>query len=620
MAEVTTVWTQDSSTSANDQSREVTVDANSNAYVTGRTDGNLDGQTNSGNGDIFLTKYASDGTKQWTGLTGASNAQETASSVSIGTDGNINVYGYSIRQSGTNVTIDGQTYNAQGSYLRTTYATDGTKVGTLLLDSTNLPVNGSHIKSDASGNIYAYGSTESAFDGQSYSGSRDAFVVKYDNTGAKQWSRIFGSSQLDSANDISFGSDGSIYISGLTQGLSFQGENNNGAAFLTADVFLMKLNDSGTLQWTRLIGTSTDETGGRVSVASDGSIYLEGTTRGNIDGITNPTNDDTFISRFSSAGAKQWTRLLGYSDSSDTVTRIQSAESGSVIIGGPDKIQKYDSAGNRTWISSLNANEYSTGIATLSSSVWLAGNKNIPLTGDINFFLRRYNETTSTPGGGGGGGGGGGSSSTTPTTTPAATPATASTSPTTTPATTPAASVTPTPSAESPALGIPPQASVQTVQLSTPVTFGSLAVSQAVVGTNQNDSIIGSDAAEALTGGLGRDQIRGGKGPDAFVFETAGEFGKRNYDTITDFNPAEGDKVVISTESFTGITLIAFQSVNGKKAVKAASKGKSNLIYDSKSGMLYFDSNGKKNGWGDGGEFAKLLGAPDITKTDFVLI
>ena len=215
---------------------------------------------------------------------------------------------------------------------------------------------------------------------------------------------------------------------------------------------------------------------------------------------------------------------------------------------------------------------------------------------------------------------GGGSSSSTTTTTPAATPANASTTPTTTPAATPAASVTPTPSAESPALGIPPQASVQTVQLSTPVTFGSLAVSQAVVGTKQNDSIIGSDAAEALTGGLGRDQIIGGKGPDAFVFETAGEFGKRNYDTIKDFNPAEGDKVVISAESFTGITRIAFQSVNGKKAVKAASKGKNNLIYDSKSGMLYFDSNGKKNGWGDGGEFAKLLGSPEISKSDFVIV
>lgn len=201
---------------------------------------------------------------------------------------------------------------------------------------------------------------------------------------------------------------------------------------------------------------------------------------------------------------------------------------------------------------------------------------------------------------------GGGDSSSTPTTT--------------TPATTPAASVTPTPSAESPALGIPPQASVQKVQLSTPVIFGSLAVSQAVVGTNQRDSIIGSDASEALTGGLGRDQITGGKGPDAFVFETAGEFGKRNYDTITDFNPPEGDKVVISTESFTGITRIVFQSAKGKKAVKAASKAKVNLIYDSKSGMLYFDSNGKKNGWGDGGEFAKLLGAPDISQTDFVLV
>ena len=219
-----------------------------------------------------------------------------------------------------------------------------------------------------------------------------------------------------------------------------------------------------------------------------------------------------------------------------------------------------------------------------------------------------------------GGGGGGGSSSSTPTTTPAANPETSGTTATTTSATTTGASVTPTPSAESPVLGIPPQASVQTIQLSTPVTFGSLAVSQAIVGTNQNDIIIGTDAAEALTGGQGKDRLTGGVGPDAFIFETPNEFGKKSADVITDCNPDEGDKIVISSDAFGGVTKIKFTTVTGKKEAKQAGKSKSNFIYDDKKGMLYYDANGKKNNFGDGGEFAQLLGSPDISKSDFIVM
>jgi len=65
---------------------------------------------------------------------------------------------------------------------------------------------------------------------------------------------------------------------------------------------------------------------------------------------------------------------------------------------------------------------------------------------------------------------------------------------------------------------------------------------------------------------------------------------------------------------------VILKTVSGKKGLKTASKSTSNFIYDRASGILYFDSNGKKSGWGDGGEFAQLIGAPQIGKSDFVLI
>jgi subtilisin family serine protease/Ca2+-binding RTX toxin-like protein len=240
------------------------------------------------------------------------------------------------------------------------------------------------------------------------------------------------------------------------------------------------------------------------------------------------------------------------------------------------------------------------------------------------------NDLTETPtggsggsavGGGGTGGGGGGSSSSPAATVPSA--------PTSTPISTPSAAppaspssvpVSQTPSQESPVLGIQPQSAVTTVQLTTPLNLANFQVRQAFVGTTKPDVITGSDQGEALAGGQGKDRMTGGGGSDGFIFEAVGEFGKRNADVITDFSSKESDKLVVSSEAFYGVSQIKFKSVTGKREVKRMGRSNKNFIYDDKNGMLYFDANGKKDGFGPGGEFAQLLGAPEIGKTDLIVV
>jgi len=57
-------WTKQLGTSSDDRVNGVTTDSSGNIYVTGDTNGDLDGNTNSGSVDIFLVKYNSDGVKQ----------------------------------------------------------------------------------------------------------------------------------------------------------------------------------------------------------------------------------------------------------------------------------------------------------------------------------------------------------------------------------------------------------------------------------------------------------------------------------------------------------------------------------------------------------------------------
>ncbi len=63
--------------------------------------------------------------------------------------------------------------------------------------------------------------------------------------------------------------------------------------------------------WTKLLGGESSDDGQSISTASDGSIYLAGSTEGSLNGQINNGGNDAFITKFNSDGSKSWTKLLG---------------------------------------------------------------------------------------------------------------------------------------------------------------------------------------------------------------------------------------------------------------------------------------------------------------------
>jgi len=104
----------------------------------------------------------------------------------------------------------------------------------------------------------------------------------------------------DYANGVATDSSGNVYVTGGTKG----GLDGNTSAGDT-DLFVIKYNSSGTKQWTKQLGTSGDDYANGVAVDSSGNVYVAGDTYGGLDGNNNAGNNDIFVVKYNSSGTKQ---------------------------------------------------------------------------------------------------------------------------------------------------------------------------------------------------------------------------------------------------------------------------------------------------------------------------
>lgn len=125
-------------------------------------------------------------------------------------------------------------------------------------------------------------------------------------------------------------------------------------------------------------------------------------------------------------------------------------------------------------------------------------------------------------------------------------------------------------------------------------------------GLGGDDALIGSRHADTLIGGPGRDTLTGGAGADLFVLE--------GVDRITDFEPDEGDLLVLSRRAIPALPAgqLTITRVHSDLLVPISARSSVTLIYDINSGNLYLNANGRRPGFGANGGLIAQLGSVDF--------
>jgi len=160
---------------------------------------------------------------------------------------------------------------------------------------------------DAQGNFYITGTTSSPdFPATktlgSASGANSAFVVKLDSNGQILYAIRIGGSGTDASVGVAVGSDGSVYVAGVTSSTDFpvtKGAYQTAPPVqdpliwsATAGSFLLRLNSDGTLRWATYFG-DVNTSAESLAVGPDDSPYLGGFSYGNL-----PTTPGAYQTQF----------------------------------------------------------------------------------------------------------------------------------------------------------------------------------------------------------------------------------------------------------------------------------------------------------------------------------
>jgi hypothetical protein len=127
-------------------------------------------------------------------------------------------------------------------------------------------------------------------------GLSDAYLVKLDANGNLQWTKTIGGKDFEDGYSLIQTSDGGYAIAGDTK--SF------GAGL--SDAYLVKLDANGNLQWTTTIGGKDFEDGYSLIQTSDGGYAIAGYTQSFGAG-----GADVYVVKLDAKGNLQWTKTIG---------------------------------------------------------------------------------------------------------------------------------------------------------------------------------------------------------------------------------------------------------------------------------------------------------------------
>jgi len=262
------------------------------------------GQTNSfgaGGYDVYVVKLDANGNLQWTKTIGGKKEDVGLMSLIQTSDGGYAIAGATNSFGAGNGNVYVVKLDANGNLQWTkTIGGPGDEIGFSLIQTSD----GGYA---IAGSTFSFGA-----------GDEDVYVVKLDANGNLQWTKTIGGPKREWGSSLTQTADGGYAIAGTTTSFGAGGE----------DVYVVKLDASGNLQWTKTIGGKKEDAGISLIQTSDGGYAIAGYTKSFGAG-----GEDVYVVKLDASGNLQWTKTIGGENDDRGFSIIQTSDDGYAIAG-----------------------------------------------------------------------------------------------------------------------------------------------------------------------------------------------------------------------------------------------------------------------------------------------
>ena len=213
--------------------------------------------------------------------------------------------------------------------------------------------------------------------------NQDLYLVKIDEQGQRQWQMMIGDNAEESGKWVEETAEGGFIVAGET--ITATGDT---------DIYLVKTNANGRVEWQKTFGGKDIDTSSSVLPTPDGGYLVAGQTAS-----LGAGNLDIYLLKVDAKGNKEWEKTFG-GTGRDVVNSLSQTKAGDFLLAGETTsynetssdayLMKISSTGHQLWEQTYAPNGWAIGKSvseTVEGNILLAGWTNAKNGSGYDFFL-----------------------------------------------------------------------------------------------------------------------------------------------------------------------------------------------------------------------------------------
>jgi hypothetical protein len=222
----------------------------------------------------------------------------------------------------------------------------------------------------------------------------DVYVVKVDASGNVQWDKTFGGARNEKARTVQQTVDGGYVI--------FGDSDSFGSVSFQSDLYVIKISATGTLEWESVIGGDFTEWAWGGMQTADGGYVVSGDTRS----FSAPVGvADVYLVKLDATGNQVWDKTYGDMNLDTGRSILETSDNGFIITGETTPsgsssarafLSRTDSVGNVQWTKAYGASsQHTVGRSvkeTPDGGFVVAGDQDTPSGFDKDGYLLKVDE------------------------------------------------------------------------------------------------------------------------------------------------------------------------------------------------------------------------------------